>query len=65
MQEAGNDLLLVEPGARREIQHVDAVELVVLALVDQRAIASATAGIGGLSQRRENWAWMSLMLKPR
>ena len=35
MEEAGNHPLFVEPGALGKIQHVDAVELVILAPVDQ------------------------------
>jgi hypothetical protein len=48
-----NDALFVEPGARRKIQHVDAVELVVLALFDQARDCIGHRGIRGLLQRRE------------
>ena len=50
MQEAGNHLLLVEPGPLGKIQHVDAVELVVLALLDQTRDGIGDRGIGGLLQ---------------
>ena len=50
MQEAGNHPLFVEPGPRREIQHIDAVELVVLAFFDQLLDSIGHRRIGGLFQ---------------
>ena len=41
---------LVEPGARREIPHVDAVKFVVLAFVDQLLDRIGHLGVGGLFQ---------------
>jgi hypothetical protein len=35
MQEAGDHLLLIEAGAIREIQNVDAVELAIMSIRDQ------------------------------
>ena len=52
MEEAGNHPLFVEPGALRKIQHVDAVELVILAVVDQPRDGIGNRGIGGLFQQR-------------
>ena len=60
MQEAGNHPLFVEPGSLGEIQHVDAVEFVILAVLDQLRMASATAG-SAVCFSTENWAWISLM----
>src|SRR3979411_1101730 len=48
MEEAGNRPLLVEPGPRRKIQHVDPVELVVLAIFDQPPDSIDDRWIGGL-----------------
>ena len=53
MQEAGDHPLFVEPGTPREIQHVDAVELVILALLDQLQNSVRNRRIGGLPQYRE------------
>ena len=61
VQEAGNHPLFVEPGSAGEVQGVDPVELVILALLDQPAIASTTAG-SAVCLRTENWAWVSLMV---
>ena len=53
MEEAGDHPLFVEPGTLREIQHVDAVELVVLALLDQLQDRVGNRRIGGLPQHRK------------
>ncbi len=53
MEEAGNHPLLVEPGPRRKIQHVDPVEFVVLAVFDQLADRIGHRWIGGLLQHRK------------
>ena len=50
MQEAGNHPLLVESGTRREIQHVDPVEVAILALLDQLLDGIGHLRIGGLPQ---------------
>src|SRR3981081_699523 len=52
MEEAGNRPLLVEPGPRRKIEHVDPVELVVLAIFDQPPDSIDDRWIGGLLQHR-------------
>ena len=51
MQEARNGQLLVESVMRREIQQVDAVELVILALLDQVRDRIHHRRIGRLPQR--------------
>jgi len=53
MEEAGNHPLFVEPGPRRKVQHVDAVELVVLALLDQYPDRIGHRWVGGLLQHGE------------
>ena len=53
MQKAGNHPLLVEPGTPGEIQHVDPVELVILALLDQKPDRIRHRRIGGLLQHRK------------
>ena len=63
MEKAGDHALFVEPGALGEIQHIDPVELVVLAISISCKIASATAG-SAVCFSTENWAWMSLMPTP-
>ncbi len=50
MQKSGNHPLFVEPGPLRKIQHIDAVELVVLAVLDQFADGVRYRRIGGLLQ---------------
>ncbi len=52
MEEAGDHPLFVEPGAACEIQRIDAVELVVLAVIDQVQDGVGDRGIGGLPQYR-------------
>ena len=63
MEKAGDHPLFVEPGALGKIQHIDPVELVVLAVSISRRMASATAG-SAVCFSTENWAWMSLMPTP-
>ena len=63
MEKAGDHAFFVEAGALREIQHVDPVEFVVLAIPISRKMASATAG-SAVCFNTENWAWMSLMPAP-
>ncbi len=53
MQEAGNHPLFVEPATSGKIQHVDSVELVVLALVDELGDSVGDRRIGGLFQNRK------------
>ena len=53
MQEAGNHPLFVEPGSRRKIQHIDAVEFVVLAVFDQPPNRIGHRRVGGLLQQRK------------
>src|ERR1700760_1951622 len=53
VQEAGNDLLFVEAVGFRELQDVDAVELVVLAIPDKMDDGSGNCRIGDLLQRRK------------
>ena len=50
MQETRDHLFFVEPGPLRKIQQVDAVEFVVLALVDQAAEWLGHRRIGSLLQ---------------
>ena len=50
MQKAGNHPLFVEPGLLRKIQQIDAVELVVLAVLDQLANSVGHRRVGGLFQ---------------
>ena len=64
VQKARDHPLFVEPGPLRKIQHVDAVELMVLARFrSARRMASATAG-SVVCLSSENCAWMSLMCNP-
>ena len=53
MEEAGNHPLFVEPGPRGKIQHIDPVELVVLAVLDQPRDGVGDRRIGGLLQHRK------------
>ena len=50
MEKAGNHPLFVEAGALREIQHIDPVEFVVLAVLDQPHDGIGDRRIGGLLQ---------------
>ena|SRR5436305_2182636 len=50
VQETGNHPLFVKTGALRKLQQIDAVELVVLALIDQPHDGIGHHGIGGLLQ---------------
>ena len=50
MEEAGNHPLFVQPGALGEIQQIDPVEPVILALLDQVHDRICDRGIGGLPQ---------------
>ncbi len=50
MQEAGDHLLFVEPGMARKIQHVDPVEFVIRAGLDQLLDGLGDRRIGGLLQ---------------
>ena len=50
MEETGNHLLLVESRPPREIQHIDAVELVVFAVFDQARDRIGHRRVGGLFQ---------------
>jgi len=52
MEEAGDHALLVEPGPRREVQHVDPVEFVIRAVLDQPPNGVGDRRIGGLFQKR-------------
>jgi hypothetical protein len=51
MEEARNHFLFVEPAPLRKVQHVDAVEFVVLAPLDHTQDRIGHHGIGGLSQQ--------------
>src|ERR1700730_3639485 len=50
MEEAGDHPFFVEPGPLGKIQHIDSVELVILALVDQPRDSIGHRRIGGLLQ---------------
>src|SRR3979409_765574 len=50
MEKTGNHPLFVEPATHREIQHVDAIEFVVLACFDQLLDRIGHLGVGGLLQ---------------
>src|SRR3954469_1494203 len=53
MQETGDRLLLVQSGARGEIERIDAVELVVGAFRNKARNGLRDRGIGGGLERRE------------
>ena len=53
MEETGNQPLFVEPGLFGEIQHVDPIELVILALLDQMRDRIRHCRVGGLPQYRK------------
>ncbi len=50
MEKAGDHALFIEAGALREIQHVDPVELMVLAILDQPQNRIGDRRVGGLLQ---------------
>jgi hypothetical protein len=52
MQESGNNPLFVEAGSRRKIQEIDAVELMILAILDQVSNGIGYRRVGGLFQQR-------------
>ena len=53
MQEGADDLLFVQPALGRERQHVDAAEMPVLAVADQRLDRGEHLGIGRFAERTE------------
>ncbi len=53
MQKGGDHLLLVEPGLRGEIKHIDPAEGAIRRLADQFLDCGCGTGIGRLPQDRE------------
>src|ERR1700757_1344534 len=53
VQEAGNHLLFVEPGALGKVQGVDSIELMIFTVLDQPYDGIRDGPIGGLLQNRK------------